>query len=91
MSVTPLATVAGCYAIASLVPPRFPKLGLTNIKIKVHRTVLNKGTRSHVLVHVATEAVWVGGTRVHAADVTVVGQVVRARATVLCMHVWAPC
>jgi hypothetical protein len=89
MSVTPLATVAGCYAIASLVPPRFPKLGLTNIKIKVHRTVSNKDTRFHV--RVAAEAVWVGGTRVHAADVTVVGQVVRAWATVLCMHVWAPC
>jgi hypothetical protein len=31
-----MTTVVSCYAIAGLVPPLSPKLGLTNLKTEVH-------------------------------------------------------
>jgi hypothetical protein len=34
--IIPVATMVGCYAIAGLVPPCSPKLGLTNLKTKAH-------------------------------------------------------
>jgi hypothetical protein len=34
--IIPVATMVGCYAIADLVPPCSPKLGLTNLKTKAH-------------------------------------------------------
>jgi hypothetical protein len=75
------------YGIAGLVSPRSSKLGLTNLKTKVHWIISYIDTRSCARVRACVRGGWGGlgrwGPRAYATNKRVDGQAVHARVMLL--------